>query len=232
MAQVTLVMERTPVQVYTLDRPVLRIGRVEGMEIVIDNVSVSRQQAELRQDGKFWTVRDLDSANGTFLNGERLGTAALPLRPGDEISFGKFSLFFERVFREQLAETDVTPASGRANPVGTYHMNIEDLERLHQSIAAKRQPQIEWEVAGMRGTYVVKGGGALVGRSRLCDLRLPAGGPKQHLLIIRGDRGFEARNLSLWHRMKVNGQVMPSATLKSNDRIEFGPVRLTFLDEI
>jgi hypothetical protein len=25
-----------------------------------------------------------------------------------------------------------------------------------------------------------------------------------------------------WHRMKVNGQVMPTAALKSNDRIEFG----------
>jgi hypothetical protein len=232
MAQVTLVMERTPVQVYTLDRPVMRIGRVEGMEIVVDNVSVSRQQAELRQDGKFWTVRDLGSSNGTFLNGERLATAALPLRPGDEISFGKFSLFFERAFTEPIAETDVTPAMGRANPGGTYQMNTADLDRLQQAIAAKRQAQIEWEVAGTRGTHVVRGGAALVGRSMLCDLRLPTGGPKQHILILRGDRGFEARNLSRWYRMKVNGTVVTSAPLKTRDTIEVGPVRLTFLDEV
>ncbi len=232
MPQVTLVMERTPVQVYTLDRPVMRIGRVEGMEIVVDNVSVSRQQAELRQEGKFWTVRDLGSSNGTFLNGERLSTAALPLRPGDEVSFGKFSLFFDRVFREPLAETDVTPAMGKANPGGTYQMNVDDVDRLQQLIAAKRQAQIEWEVAGTRGTHVVRGGAALVGRTRLCDLRLPAGGPRQHVLIVRGDRGFEVRNLSRWYRMKVNGQVTTSAPSKTKDTIEMGPVRLTFFDEV
>jgi predicted component of type VI protein secretion system len=232
MAQVSLVMERTPLQAYTLDRPVMRIGRVEGMEIVIDNVSVSRQQAELRQEGKFWTVRDLGSANGTFLNGERLGTAALPLRPGDEISFGKFSLFFERVFKEPHAETAITPETGRANPGGTHHMSTEDIERLQKVIGAKRQAQLEWEVAGTRGTHVVRGGGALVGRSMLCDLRLPTGGPKQHILVIRTDRGFEVRNLSTWHRMKVNGQVTGSAPLKSQDTIQVGPVRLVFHDEV
>ncbi len=232
MPQATLVMERTPVQVYTLDRPVMRIGRVEGMEIVIDNVSVSRQQAELRQEGKFWTVRDLGSSNGTFLNGQRLSPTGLPLRPGDEISFGKFSLFFERVFKEGVAETDVTPAMGKANPGGTYQMNPEDIERLQELIAAKRQAQIEWEVAGTRGTYVVRGGAVLVGRSTLCDLRLPTGGPKQHILILRGNRGFEVRNLSSWYRMKLNGQVTTSAPLKTKDAIEVGPVRLTFLDEV
>src|SRR3989304_9637451 len=138
MPQVTLVMERTPVQVYTLDRPVRRIGRGEGMEIVVDNVSVSRQQAELRQEGKFWTVRDLGSSNGTLLNGERLSTTALPLRPGDEISFGKFSLFFDRVFKGPVAAPDVTPAMGKANPGGTYQMNAEDDDRLRQVSAAKR----------------------------------------------------------------------------------------------
>jgi FHA domain len=232
MAQVTLVMERTPVQVYTLDRPVVRIGRVEGMEIVVDNVSVSRQQAELRQDGKFWTVRDLDSSNGTYLNGERLATAPLPLRPGDEISFGKFSLFFERAFTEPLAETDVTPAVGRAHPGGTYQMDPADVERLQQAIAAKRQARIDWEVAGTRGTHTVRGGAVLIGRSTLCDLRLPTGGPRQHILIVRGDRGFEARNLSRWYRMKVNGRTVASAPIKSKDTIEVGPVRLSFLDEV
>ncbi|MBI1893587.1 MAG: FHA domain-containing protein [Candidatus Rokubacteria bacterium] len=231
MPQVTLVMERTPVQVYTLDRPVIRIGRVEGMDIVIDNVSVSRAQAEIRQEGKVWTVRDLGSANGTFLNGQRL-TAPQALQRGDEISFGKFSLFFDRVLTEPLAEVDVTPKEGRANPPGTYHLSAEDVERLQQAISVKRQAQVEWEVAGTRGTHFVRGGAVLVGCSRLCDLRLPVSGPKQHILIIRGEHGFEIRNLSRWHRMRVNGEVKTSAPLKSKDIIEVGRARLTFLDQV
>jgi hypothetical protein len=51
------------------------------------------------------------------------------------------------------------------------------------------------------------GGAVLVGRSALCDLRLPAGGSNQHILIVRADDGFEVRDLSRWHRMRVNGAV-------------------------
>ena len=61
---------------------------------------------------------------------------------------------------------------------------------------------------------------------------VPAQVPGQHVLIVRGDRGFEVRNLSRWYRMKVNGQVTTSAPLKTKDTIEVGPVRLTFLDEV
>lgn len=111
-------------------------------------------------------------------------------------------------------------------------MNPADLDRLQQAIAARRQAQIDWEVAGTRGTHLVRGGAVLVGRSMLCDLRLPTGGPKPHILIVRGDRGFEARNLSRWYRMKVNGKGATSAPLKTKDTIEVGPVRLTFRDEV
>ena len=72
MPKLTLVLDRKTVQVYDLDGPLIRIGRTPGMEIVIDNVSVSRKQAEVRRDGSFWIVRDSGSSNGTAVNGERL----------------------------------------------------------------------------------------------------------------------------------------------------------------
>ena len=40
-----------------------------GLEVVIDNVAVSRHQAEIRLQDKQWFVRDLGSGNGTLLNG-------------------------------------------------------------------------------------------------------------------------------------------------------------------
>src|SRR4029077_4799985 len=96
MPKLTLVVERTALKVYDIDHiehPVIRVGREMGLEVVIDNVAVSRHQAEIRLQDALWFVRDLDSGNGTFLNGRRLGGSA-PLKRGDEISFGKFSLFF------------------------------------------------------------------------------------------------------------------------------------------
>jgi pSer/pThr/pTyr-binding forkhead associated (FHA) protein len=233
---VTLVMERTPLRVYELDRPMIRIGRVEGMEIVIDNVSVSREQAEIRQEKRGWSIRDLGSANGTFVNGERL-TASRPLKAGDEISFGKFSLFFKRTFTEPLADpVTVTPAQGRSNVPRTYHVSPEEAERLNRVIATKRRARIEWEVAGagLRGAHHIEGDRIYIGQATDCDVRVPAG-PARDILIVRGEKGFEVESLAPWWRfprLKVNGQTTRRAPLKSGDRIELGPVRLTFLDAV
>ena len=234
MAKLTLVMERTPIQVYELDRPVVQIGRVEGMEIVIDNVSVSRKQAEIRQDGRFWTVRDLGSSNGTYLNGQRL-TETQRLKPGDEISFGKFSLFFERVIPEAPAEARITPATGPARPVGTYHLSAAEIERLQQKIATKRQAQLEWEAAGLKGTHHIAGDAALVSRAEGADLRVPVVGPRKGIVFARTAEGFEVRNLASWFHfepMRVNGRATSRAALKSGDRIEIGELRVTFRDEV
>jgi pSer/pThr/pTyr-binding forkhead associated (FHA) protein len=61
MPKLTLVVERTALKVYDIDRPVIRVGRETGLEVVIDNVAVSRHQAELRLQDVLWFVRDLDS---------------------------------------------------------------------------------------------------------------------------------------------------------------------------
>jgi len=83
-------------------------------------------------------------------------------------------------------------------------------------------------VGATRAThYLAAGGAALIGRSDMCDLRVPKG-PRQHLLVIRVGDGFEARNLSFWRRMRVRGQVTARARLHTGDVIEMGPLRLTF----
>jgi predicted component of type VI protein secretion system len=234
MPKLTLVMERTPLQTYDLNRPIVRIGRGEGMEIVIDNVSVSREQAEIRQDGRRWSIRDLGSANGTFVNGERLAETRV-LKAGDEISFGKFSLFFDRPLDAPAATpVTITPDQGRGNAPGTYLLTAEDLERLQQRMVAKRQAQLQWGIAGVQGTFFLKTDTVRVGRAEECELRLPAG-PAHALVVARGPAGFTVRRTTGWlslARMRVNGRPAREAAIRSGDRIELGDLRLTFLDEI
>src|SRR5215510_10098626 len=110
MPKLTLVVERRALQVYEIDRPVIRIGRQTDLDIVIDNVAVSRLQAEICLQGMQWCVRDLDSRNGTLLNGRQL-TGLEPLERGDEISFGKFSLFFGHVPTEPAPQLTASKAA-------------------------------------------------------------------------------------------------------------------------
>ena len=50
----------------------LRAGRLAALEIVLDDSSVSRRHAEVRYADDGWSVRDLESTNGTYVNGKRL----------------------------------------------------------------------------------------------------------------------------------------------------------------
>lgn len=75
----------------------LRAGRLGTLEIVLDDTSVSRRHAEVRWADGVWVVRDLDSTNGTYLNGERLAAGEKPLRARDVVQFGKVAMLVELV---------------------------------------------------------------------------------------------------------------------------------------
>jgi ABC transport system ATP-binding/permease protein len=64
----------------------LRIGRAEDNDIVLADLSVSRHHAELRNIGGCYKIADLDSHNGTFLNGIRVFTA--PVTEQDIVGIG------------------------------------------------------------------------------------------------------------------------------------------------
>ena len=73
------------------------VGRLPGIEILLDDPQVSRRHAEITWDGARCTVMDVGSHNGTFVNGARLiPNAPAPLRPGDRVSFGTASVWTVR----------------------------------------------------------------------------------------------------------------------------------------
>jgi pSer/pThr/pTyr-binding forkhead associated (FHA) protein len=146
MPKLTLMVERTALKVYDIDpveHPIIRVGREMGLEVVIDNVAVSRHQAELRLQDDQWFVRDLGSGNGTFLNGRRLSGMA-PIKRGDEISVGKISLFFDHVPTEP-APLLYVPRTGYAEPGRTLVMRPEELARLRATVVEKRRAHLRWK---------------------------------------------------------------------------------------
>jgi HD-GYP domain-containing protein (c-di-GMP phosphodiesterase class II) len=70
----------------------LRIGRLDLLEVVLDDPSVSRQHAEIHPTEDGWKIRDLGSTNGTRLNGVRVGNGLWPLRPRDLLQFGEVAV--------------------------------------------------------------------------------------------------------------------------------------------
>ena len=76
---------------HILDTFPLNVGKLkESVQVFINDSSVSRLHARFRSQGSTLYLQDLDSTNGTFINGKRLvaGEDAI-IKRGDEIQFGK-----------------------------------------------------------------------------------------------------------------------------------------------
>lgn len=78
---------------FLLDKEVVTAGRHPESDIFLDDITVSRRHAEIRRgpNGHF-TVHDVGSLNGTYLNRERVEDGELT--GGDELQIGKFKLVF------------------------------------------------------------------------------------------------------------------------------------------
>ncbi len=77
---------------FLLDTDVTTAGRHPESDIFLDDVTVSRRHAEFRREAGVFTVRDVGSLNGTYVNRERVESATLA--NADEVQIGKFRLVF------------------------------------------------------------------------------------------------------------------------------------------
>src|SRR5438105_3682279 len=71
------------------------VGRGADSDVVLDDDSVSRKHAELARDDRgVYRLRDLESANGTFLNGKPVGTKPVLVPDQSKVRFGDIELLF------------------------------------------------------------------------------------------------------------------------------------------
>lgn len=80
------------------------IGRTPDNVLTIDNPAVSSHHACVFRDGDTYVIEDLDSTNGTFVNGARVRRQ--PLRNGDVVLVGKHTLVFDAAGSGRTVEAD------------------------------------------------------------------------------------------------------------------------------
>lgn len=73
----------------------LVLGRSDAVDVLVDDLYVSDEHAEILPDDGSWSVRDLGSTNGTFLNGAKV-TRPTPLAAGDQLRLGKTNIEVRR----------------------------------------------------------------------------------------------------------------------------------------
>jgi sigma-B regulation protein RsbU (phosphoserine phosphatase) len=107
-----------------LQGPTVSIGRASDCAIPIKDRYLSRKHAEIVAVGASWMLKDLGSANGTYLNGSRV-EKDLPLKTGDRIRLGDTELVFESADNN----TDRLVAISDAPASATIAIPIHDIDK-------------------------------------------------------------------------------------------------------
>jgi hypothetical protein len=77
---------------YRLDEKVTAIGRHPDSDVFLDDITVSRRHVAVERDERGYSLRDVGSLNGTYVNRKRVDEARL--RHGDEVQVGRYRLTF------------------------------------------------------------------------------------------------------------------------------------------
>ena len=83
-----------PQQLILWDTLEITVGRAPDRDLVVAHAEVSRQHAVFRLEGQSYTIADLHTSNGTFVNGARVSSHAL--RPGDVVELGPARISFRQ----------------------------------------------------------------------------------------------------------------------------------------
>jgi hypothetical protein len=86
---------------FELDKPRLTLGRIEDNNLQVEHSSVSSHHAELVLEQNDYKVVDLESTNGTRVNGERVSESKL--RRNDVVRFGNIDFLYDSEFSPPAA---------------------------------------------------------------------------------------------------------------------------------
>lgn len=165
--RLTLIGGEESGKVYYLNRPQIRMGRGNENDVVLLDIAVSRHHARIERHDAGFRLSDLDSGNGTMVNGARIQRAEL--YDGDRIEVGNILMEFAT-----QGEARRRPTAEKHPPAPTTPHEQTDPGRQIVGLAKgkRRPPPPVWLV--FLGTFVVITAlTLLVQRSLMSDREAP-----------------------------------------------------------
>lgn len=100
LAKLVLAEPFKPIQNIVLTKNPFVIGRNSDCDLILDRPSISKHHVRITFDGEQHLVDDLESKNGTMLNGETIQSGTL--ENDDVITIGGIDLIFQKILQEQV----------------------------------------------------------------------------------------------------------------------------------
>ena len=237
MASLTLQNEDAAVKEYAVGETAT-IGRLTDNLIAIDSPSVSSHHAYIFRSENEFVIEDLQSTNGTFVNGKRVSRCKLA--DGDIVGIGKHKLVFKQLAEAAASQSPEAIASAHQGETvfldPQKHQRLLSLIQHGEDRAATGDAEAFGPVGILRvvsGTadrdeYELKGHTSLIGKSASTLIRLRGWfKPGVAVAVTRNRHGYVATRLR--GKMLVNSvPVGGRYDLKSGDVLSVGGLTLEF----
>ncbi len=188
-----------------LIEPGKTVGKGDANDIVIDEDGVNGFHADLKVEGAQVTITDINSTNGTLVNGEKI-TGPMPLGAGDIIVIQGVEL--EIIEDDESVQGKTLVLSGTA---------LMELGTGSWSLVADSGPE--------KGQVIPIMDRVEIGRALECDISIlePALSRKHAELELVGD-DLVLRDLGSVNGTYVNGEKIDEVKLKDGDRMQFDKI--------
>lgn len=219
MPELIVKLENITLQTCRFDGELLCIGRSRENDIVLENLSVSRQHGQIRlHEGRF-ILTDMTSANGILVNGVRV--TKTEIIDGDVITIGKHKL----IFRGDVVDSPTViddPAATRP-PYKRSLNQVDARSEAWLTVESGRLKDREFKITRFETS---------LGKAPSNDVVLTDDwllGKKQAIILRKGNDDFEIQDLGGLRRVKLNGTAISErAELKDGDVVELGGTKLLF----
>ena len=227
MLQILLKFNENVLKVVQSDRAEITVGRNRKNDIQIDNLAVSNFHAKIKRSGGKYSIEDLNSTNGTFINEKKINTS--DLRDGDIASIGKHSLTFmleggtstgEENSDLDMDQTMMLDTEKQRGLVGKKPSSPGAPARLE--VQAGEASQDEYQLT----ERLIE-----IGKGDSCQVRLSGMfAPKNLAYITRDPNGYTLIPGDNAGKLRLNGDSLDKGVaLQNNDMIEAGKLKLRFL---
>ena len=123
--QLKIISAKGKGEIYALDRKKNSIGRESANEIAITDASVSRRHCVIEKRDENFFISDLESLNGTFVNGEKISEKKLS--GGDKIDVGDFTFRFQTEDFQEESSSVILDKTEFHLPKNSVQMRLEEV---------------------------------------------------------------------------------------------------------
>jgi pSer/pThr/pTyr-binding forkhead associated (FHA) protein len=200
----------------------LNIGRGEDVDVNLDNAAVSRRHASLEMRNGTYYLTDLESTNGTFVNGRKI-RATIPVTNADRIEIGKF----------RFAPVQVLRARSSTTMPGDFEGTVYVAPNGKQNrVGARRTPRLTLiqGKASPNGLSFEGKETVTLGKHADCDLHLNGWlvGKTECSIVARDDDYYLVDHPG-WRCTRINGQkIRGEQRLHTGDMISIAGSKLRF----